>query len=323
MNQPAQSRVIHPLDRPLRRLVWLAPAAALVWILILAGFASLLSNHNAERSVQPLEVSLADLGHGIPGGSAGGGPRASSGGAGAGITSRGPVKVAPRAATAVTAPPQPKHPAWARERALIPPAAKRRREFRALPVNTLGEEAVFSRNAHARHEDEEAPATGGAITAAASGAAAAPQPKAEDRAVSLSDAAGGGAGAASGNIAGAGSDASAGPGSGGEGGGTGGGVGAGDQVYATVEHPPVPISRILPEYPGAARSQGVEGEVVLRAIVDQRGAVERDVVVVQSIPMLDRAAIEALRQWRFEPGRDGGNHAVRVVIEVPLRFRLR
>jgi len=100
-------------------------------------------------------------------------------------------------------------------------------------------------------------------------------------------------------------------------------VSARDRSPTPAWHIPVPISRVLPEYPGNARSQGVEGEVVLRAIVDRQGTVRREIVVVQSVPMLDRAAIEALRQWRFEPGRDAGNRAVPVVIEVPLRFRLR
>lgn len=50
---------------------------------------------------------------------------------------------------------------------------------------------------------------------------------------------------------------------------------------------------------------------------------ERDIVVVESAPLLDQAAIDALRQWCFEPGRDAGKRAVQVMIEVPLRFRLR
>jgi protein TonB len=94
-------------------------------------------------------------------------------------------------------------------------------------------------------------------------------------------------------------------------------------LYAAVEHPPVPISRVLPDYPSAARARGLEGEVVLRAIVDRQGAVEQQIVVIESVPSLDQAAIEALRRWRFEPGRDAYNRPVRVVIEVPLRFRLR
>ncbi len=115
----------------------------------------------------------------------------------------------------------------------------------------------------------------------------------------------------------------AGLGKGGRGGGSGDGIGAGAQAYAAVEHPPMPIAKVLPTYPHDARAQGVEGEVVLRAIVDPTGAVEPEVVVVESIPMLDQAAIDALRRWRFAPGRDRTNRPVPVVIEVPLRFRLR
>jgi len=39
--------------------------------------------------------------------------------------------------------------------------------------------------------------------------------------------------------------------------------------------------------------------------------------------MLDQAAIDALRRWRFSPGRDREGSAVRVLLEVPLRFTLR
>jgi len=38
--------------------------------------------------------------------------------------------------------------------------------------------------------------------------------------------------------------------------------------------------------------------------------------------MLDQSAIDALRKWRFAPGRDHGA-VVRVLLEVPLRFTLR
>ena len=149
------------------------------------------------------------------------------------------------------------------------------------------------------------------------------KPASEARVNLASVGAASGAGLGGGGGTGSGSGGRTGSGSGGEGTGTGGGIGEGSQLYTTVAHPPVAVSRVLPEYPDAARSRDLEGEVVLRAIVDRHGAVERDVVVVESVPMLDRAAIAALRQWRFEPGRDTNNRAVRVVIEVPLRFRLR
>jgi periplasmic protein TonB len=228
-------------------------------------------------------------------------------------------------APAVEHKPPSTRPARVREHALFNSVAKPRRRPRAVRAKTV-DEAEDASIAEREHTSAE-PDTGESDYPSKIESEAAPVPagvaKPAGNAINGPGAAGAGLASAGGGGAGIGSGSSAGKGSGGDGGGTGGGVGEGAQIYATVEHPPVPISRILPEYPGAARSQGVEGEVVLRAIVDQRGTVEPDVVVVQSVPLLDRAAVEALRQWRFEPGRDGGNRAVRVVIEVPLRFRLR
>jgi TonB family protein len=44
--------------------------------------------------------------------------------------------------------------------------------------------------------------------------------------------------------------------------------------------------------------------MVLRVSVDKDGAVEHETAVVQSVPPVDEAAAEALRQWRFKPDRD-------------------
>ena len=63
--------------------------------------------------------------------------------------------------------------------------------------------------------------------------------------------------------------------------------------------------------------------MVLRAVVDGEGRVEQDIVVAQSVPALDGAAVAALRRWRFAPGRDAAGRPVRVLIEVPIRFQLR
>jgi protein TonB len=62
--------------------------------------------------------------------------------------------------------------------------------------------------------------------------------------------------------------------------------------------------------------------VVLEAIVDREGRIETEVKVLKSVAMLDKAAIEALRQWRFTPGRDANGQPVRVILEVPIRFVL-
>lgn len=89
-----------------------------------------------------------------------------------------------------------------------------------------------------------------------------------------------------------------------------------------VAHPPVLISRVDPDYPEVARLREIEGRVVLEAIVDSEGQIEPEIKVLQSVVLLDKAAIEALQQWRFTPGRNENGRAVRVVLEVPIRFIL-
>ena len=111
------------------------------------------------------------------------------------------------------------------------------------------------------------------------------------------------------------------------GGQVGGRVGEhGDRVWRSdeVAMEPEVISRQVPTYPPIARARGVEGLVVLEAIVDRGGRIEFDGVrVVQSIPLLDDAAIQAFRQWRFKPGCDQHGAPVRVRLQVPFRFQLR
>ena len=90
-----------------------------------------------------------------------------------------------------------------------------------------------------------------------------------------------------------------------------------------VSQPPTLLSRITPVYPERARTLGIQGQVVLRFVVDQSGRVEPDIKILSSIPMLDEAAIEAVRQWRFAPARDRNGSPVRVLVSVPLQFSLR
>lgn len=86
---------------------------------------------------------------------------------------------------------------------------------------------------------------------------------------------------------------------------------------------PIPIKRVMPEYPPMARLRGIEGQVVLEAILSADGRVEPDITVLQSVPLLDAAAIAAVRQWRFHPARDHAGEPLRVTLRVPVRFVLR
>jgi TonB family protein len=63
--------------------------------------------------------------------------------------------------------------------------------------------------------------------------------------------------------------------------------------------------RVNPTYPAEARAMRLEGEVVLAAIVTKTGRV-RDVKLVKGSPILARAAMDAVKQWRYQPYRLNG-----------------
>jgi protein TonB len=76
-----------------------------------------------------------------------------------------------------------------------------------------------------------------------------------------------------------------------------------------------------PVYPQAAVAARIEGIVILEATIDAQGVVQ-DVTVLRSLPMLDRAAVEAVRQWRYQPTRLNGQ-AIPIIMTVTVNFSLR
>jgi periplasmic protein TonB len=81
------------------------------------------------------------------------------------------------------------------------------------------------------------------------------------------------------------------------------------------------VRQVPPVYPEIARQARVEGVVEVECVTDITGRVV-EVKVVRSIPLLDQAAIDAVRQWVYEPlvinGRPRG-----VVFTVTVRFELK
>jgi TonB family protein len=69
--------------------------------------------------------------------------------------------------------------------------------------------------------------------------------------------------------------------------------------------PPKMARRVDPIYPEAARAAGVIGTVILQGTITEDGTVE-DLRVVRGVPMLDAAALGAVRQWLYEPTRLNG-----------------
>jgi periplasmic protein TonB len=83
---------------------------------------------------------------------------------------------------------------------------------------------------------------------------------------------------------------------------------------ATIVRPPVPASvhlpskfvegfliyKSIPQYPAIAKSAGQQGTVVLQATISKSGTIE-NLQVISGAPMLQQAAIDAVKTWRYRP----------------------
>jgi TonB family protein len=84
--------------------------------------------------------------------------------------------------------------------------------------------------------------------------------------------------------------------------------------------PPKKIRDVKPVYPLAAQDAKVQGVVIIEAVIDTAGFVARG-RVLRSIEMLDEAALEAVKQWQFEPTLLNGA-PIPVVMTVTVNFTL-
>lgn len=125
---------------------------------------------------------------------------------------------------------------------------------------------------------------------------------------------GGGIGSGSGGGVGSGRGPGVGPG-------WGGGIGGGAyRVGGGVSAPKI-LFQPDPEYSEEARKAKYQGTVVLWVVVGPDGRVH-DIKVSRGLGMgLDEKAIEAVRQWKFEPARKD-NQAVPVQVSIEVSFRL-
>ena len=78
------------------------------------------------------------------------------------------------------------------------------------------------------------------------------------------------------------------------------------------------ISSVLPKYPSIARQAGVEGNVVVDTVVDKTGNVA-SMKVVSGPLMLRQPALDALRQWKYEPSKLNGQ-PISVEMIVSIQF---
>jgi TonB family protein len=83
---------------------------------------------------------------------------------------------------------------------------------------------------------------------------------------------------------------------------------------------PTKIKDVKPEYPAIAQSARVQGVVIIEATVGVDGKIV-DAKILRSIPLLDAAALDAVRQWEFTPTVVDGV-PVPVIMTVTVNFSL-
>lgn len=112
--------------------------------------------------------------------------------------------------------------------------------------------------------------------------------------------------------------------SGGRIGGTGTVGGLSDEIgevasLADLDQRPRPIFQAAPNYPPELRKRNLEGSVQVVFLVDRDGKVIGPKVEQSTNPSFDRPAVEAVRQWKFEPGTRNGEK-VAFKMRVPIVF---
>ena len=96
------------------------------------------------------------------------------------------------------------------------------------------------------------------------------------------------------------------------------------QVFDVIEidEPPEPVVQVQPEYPEVARKAGLEGRVVVAAVVDENGNVIQVSIHYSDNPVFNEAALEAAKKIKFKPGRQK-DIPVKVKVLIPFVFKLR
>jgi periplasmic protein TonB len=92
------------------------------------------------------------------------------------------------------------------------------------------------------------------------------------------------------------------------------------RITAEVKQPEL-IKKVEPPYPEVARRSKLEGVVVLEAVITKTGTVEEVKVLRALHPVLDQAALNAVKQWKYKPAVLNGR-PVKVYFTVTVTFRL-
>lgn len=92
-------------------------------------------------------------------------------------------------------------------------------------------------------------------------------------------------------------------------------------VEETPQHDETALMRRV-RYPDMARRNGIEGTVLISALIGKNGSVEKIKVIDSDNEMLNDAALKAVQETTFTPAKQNGQ-PVRCWIQLPIRFSLR
>ena len=102
-------------------------------------------------------------------------------------------------------------------------------------------------------------------------------------------------------------------------------VGAGEKPTRydkqTMREPKL-IHKVAPKYPEDAKKEGVQGIVVLEAVIAEDGSVRETSVQEGEDARLVEAARAAVLQWRYEPLVDDDGKPIEVLFTVTINFKL-
>jgi periplasmic protein TonB len=97
-------------------------------------------------------------------------------------------------------------------------------------------------------------------------------------------------------------------------------------IFKAVEEPPKPVGGIEAiqkkiQYTELAKRIGIEGKVIVQAIIDENGNVTDASIAKSLFPQLDEIALNAVKNTKFIPGKQRGK-PVKVQMSIQVAFKL-
>ncbi len=89
-----------------------------------------------------------------------------------------------------------------------------------------------------------------------------------------------------------------------------------------VDEVPQPIKQVAPGYPTDLKRLGIGSRVMLEFVVDESGNVQQAKVLDGEYPEFNKASLDAIRKWKFQPATKYGK-AVKVRLRLPMDFHVK